>query len=150
MAAARPGWHHAAPSFQNHNGDDNGEYAVTERFESALSHDRPVSIQGNFHLIKTAAAAGNKKINKKIGSSSLKEYPACATPIHMLAAATTNQIARKTLMAAPIEAAELLPASLATATQATKRTKPPRMMIIVRMTVLSARYIAGTEVWKGP
>jgi len=50
----------------------------------------------------------------------------------------------KTLVAWAIEMRLALPKSFATARQTVQSTKPLRMMISVRMTVLSACYTSGT------
>src|SRR5262245_31877287 len=68
---------------QHHDGDDNGDHAITERFKPILSHAACAHAQRNFHLTTIATADGHKKINRKIGSSSRNEYPAWDTPIHM-------------------------------------------------------------------
>ena len=58
---------------QHHDGDDDGEHAVTEGLESALPHVPSHGAQKNVDLITIAAGAGTKTINRKMGSSSAKE-----------------------------------------------------------------------------
>jgi hypothetical protein len=94
------------------------------------------SAQRNFHFTKTATADGNKKINRKIGSSSRNEYPACDTPIHMFAAAATNQMTTNATVAVIIDEVLELARSFATPRHAAHRTKPTAMMIAVRMDYL--------------
>src|ERR671925_864917 len=91
------------------------------------------SAQRNFHFTKTATADGNKKINRKIGSSSRNEYPACDTPIHMFAAAATNQMTTNATVAVIIDEVLALARSFATPRHAAHSTKPTAMMIAVRI-----------------
>jgi len=46
-----------------------------------------------------ATADGHEKINRKIGSSSQNEYPACDTPIQMFDAIATSQIPTNAVVA---------------------------------------------------
>jgi hypothetical protein len=119
--------------FQYHDGDDDGDHAITERFKPILSHAKSTRAQRNFQFTKMANADGNKKINRKIGSSSPNEYPACDTPIHMFAAAATNQRTTNAAVAVIIDEVFELARSFATPRHAAHRTKPTAMMIAVRM-----------------
>jgi hypothetical protein len=83
-----------------------------------------------------ATADGNKKINRKIGSSSRNEYPACDTPIHMFAAAATNQMTTNATVAVIIDEVLELARSFATPRHAAHRTNPTAMMMAVRMDYL--------------
>jgi len=91
-----------------------------------------------------ATAEGNKKINRKIGSSSRNEHPACDTPIHMFAAAATNHMTTNTTVAVIIDAVLELTRSFATPRHAAHRTKPTAMMIAVRMDYLPSLAIGFT------
>src|ERR687896_2504399 len=53
---------------QHHDGDDDGDHAITERFKPILSHAKSTRAQKNFHFTNMATADGNKKINSKIGT----------------------------------------------------------------------------------
>src|ERR687892_1416357 len=97
----RDQWHQSLDAFavghlhlQHHDGDDDGDHAITERFKPILSHAESTRAQRNFHFTNMATADGNKRINRKIGSSSRNEYPACDTPIHMFAAASLTTTRR--------------------------------------------------------
>jgi hypothetical protein len=83
-------------------------------------------------LTKTATADGNKKINRKIGSSSRNEYPACDTPTHMFAAAATHQRTTNATVAVIIDEVLELARSLATPRHAAHSTKPTARMTAVR------------------
>jgi hypothetical protein len=88
---------------QYHDGDDDGDHAVTERFKPILSHAESTPAQRNFRFTNMATADGIKTINRKIGNSSGNEYPACDTPIHMFAAAATNQVTTNATVAVIID-----------------------------------------------
>ena len=87
----------------------------------------------NFHHINSAPAAGRAKINRKIGSSSATEYPALVTPTHILNRAATIQIGMKSLAAATIGCVPAPPINRPAKTDRPSSTKPPRMIIIVRI-----------------
>src|SRR5262245_58556543 len=99
---------------QHHDGDDDGDHAITERFNPTLSHAEWTHAQRSFHFTKMATADGNKKINRKIGSSSRNEYPACDTSIHMFAAAAINQMTTNAPVAVIIDEVLELARSFAT------------------------------------
>jgi hypothetical protein len=89
--------------------------------------------QRNFHFTKTATTLGSKKINRKMGSSSWKEYPARDIPNRMFQAAATNQTATKATVASVMDHELAFATSLATPRQTAQSTKPPTMMIMVLM-----------------
>src|SRR5262245_42206163 len=80
---------------QHHDGDDDGEHAVTEGLKYALPHIPSHGAKPNVYVITSAAGASTKTINRKTVISAAKESSACATPIHILIAATANQIVLK-------------------------------------------------------
>src|SRR5919108_5461349 len=121
---------------QHHDGDDDGDHAITERFKPILSHAERARPQRPFHCTKMATADGNTKITRKIGSSSRNEYPACDTPIHMFAAAATNQLTTNATVAVIIDEVLAPARSFATPRHAAHSTKPTAMMIAVRMDYL--------------
>ena len=58
---------------EDHDGDDDREHAVAERFEPPLPHTVFSGAHRNFHLAIAATAAGTQKISSAIGSSSRSE-----------------------------------------------------------------------------
>src|SRR5262249_8655672 len=103
---------------QHHDGDEDGDHAVTERFKPILSHAACARAQRNFHCTKIATVDGDEKSNRKTGSSSRYAYPTCDTPIHMFAAEATNQMMTNATVAVIIDEVFELARSLATPRQA--------------------------------
>jgi hypothetical protein len=131
---------------QHHDGDDDGDHAITERFKPILSHAACARAQRNFHFTQIATADGNEKINRKIGSSSRNEYPACDTPIHMFAAAATNQMTTNATVAVIIDEVFALARSFATPRHAAHSTKPTAIMIAVRIATSRRVLLVGEMV----
>src|SRR5215831_10350965 len=135
---------------QHHDGDEDGDYAITERFQPILSHTACARAHRNCHCTTMATADGNEKSTRKTGSSSRHAYPPCATPIPMFAAAVTNQMTTNATVAVIIDEVFELARSFATPRQAVHSTKPTAMMLAVRIAtsrrfLLVGEMVAETE-----
>jgi len=74
--------------------------------------------------------------------------PACDTPIHMFAAAATNQMTTNATVAVSIDEVFELARSFATPRHAAHSTKPTAMMIAVRIAT-SRRFLLVSEMVAG-
>src|SRR5919106_6385637 len=75
------------------------------RKESQSFADRSHQARDRLQATRTATAAGTTKPTRTIGASSATEYPALATPTHMLIAAPMSQMGMNHRAAAAMPAA---------------------------------------------
>src|SRR5215471_14051796 len=59
---------------QHHDGDEDGDHAITERFKPIPAHSACARAHRNCHFTKSATAEGNEKITRTTGSSSRNTY----------------------------------------------------------------------------
>src|SRR5437867_6607389 len=92
--------------------------------DSAAIHQARERLQAT----RMATAVGTAKTTRKIGASSATEYPAFATPTHMLMPAATNHSGTKTWIALVSPTAVVGPPNQRPIRRhRARRTKPPAM-----------------------